>query len=218
MQWVNKNKERVKGATKDVPLLSHSGPITQQPRELKKTHHVSANLYMIDERLRKINQRLSKAQPLLPKAVIKKLSIRPRFESLGACDEKMIPHSSSSGSLKRSASEMSIDETLTKPNGNGITPVEAQVAAAALIEQHLGFLRDLLPTPKAAAAAASLYTAPTTTAKSMPSLHERRSSFLPDHLNVVPEEMWPAGSDDILLDMLEGDWAIGEGIDMDTLG
>jgi hypothetical protein len=38
---------------------------------------------------------------------------------------------------------------------------------------------------------------------------------LPAHLNVVPEEMWPDEADEFLLDMIEGDWAIGEGIDMD---
>lgn len=49
--------------------------------------------------------------------------------------------------------------------------------------------------------------------------HARKSSFLPPHLNVVPEEMFSAadGAEDFLMSLIDdGDWAIGEGIDMDT--
>lgn len=49
--------------------------------------------------------------------------------------------------------------------------------------------------------------------------HERQSSFLPQHLNVVPEDMFPAGeAEDFFVGLMDGeeDWAIGEGIDMDT--
>jgi hypothetical protein len=49
--------------------------------------------------------------------------------------------------------------------------------------------------------------------------HQRKSSFLPTHLNVVPEEMYPTtgdASEDFLMSLVDGDWAIGEGIDMDT--
>lgn len=46
--------------------------------------------------------------------------------------------------------------------------------------------------------------------------HVRKSSFLPPHLNVVPEEMWPAeGDDDFLMSLVDEDWAIGEGVGMD---
>lgn len=49
--------------------------------------------------------------------------------------------------------------------------------------------------------------------------HVRKSSFLPPHLNVVPEEMFPttdASAEDFLMSLIDdGDWAIGEGIDMD---
>ena len=47
--------------------------------------------------------------------------------------------------------------------------------------------------------------------------HRRKSSFLPTHLNVVPEEMWPGEeAEEFLLDFIDGDdWAIGGGIDMD---
>lgn len=51
--------------------------------------------------------------------------------------------------------------------------------------------------------------------------HLRKSSFLPPHLNVVPEDMFPAGdtaAEDFFVGLMddEEDWAIGEGIDMDT--
>jgi hypothetical protein len=46
----------------------------------------------------------------------------------------------------------------------------------------------------------------------------RKSSFLPAHRNVVPEEMWPGdGADEFLLDMIERGWAIGKGLDMDIM-
>lgn len=45
--------------------------------------------------------------------------------------------------------------------------------------------------------------------------HARKSSFLPQNLNVVPEEMWGGDADDLLMNLVDGDWAIGEGIDMD---
>lgn len=53
------------------------------------------------------------------------------------------------------------------------------------------------------------------------SIHVRRSSFLPPHLNVVPEDMFPMGDaveDDFFVGLMEDDWAIGGGIDMDTTG
>jgi len=50
--------------------------------------------------------------------------------------------------------------------------------------------------------------------------HVRRSSFLPAHLNVVPEEMFPSGdgaAEDFFMSLIDDeDWAIGEGIEMDS--
>jgi hypothetical protein len=47
--------------------------------------------------------------------------------------------------------------------------------------------------------------------------HARKSSFLPQNLNVVPEEMWGGDADDLLMNLVDGDWAIGEGIDMEVM-
>ena len=52
-----------------------------------------------------------------------------------------------------------------------------------------------------------------------PPTHNRKNSFLPPHLNVVPEEMFPAGdgAEDFFMSLIEDeDWAIGGGVDMDT--
>jgi hypothetical protein len=141
-------------------------------------------------------------------------------------------------------------------------PVEAQAAAAGIVEQHLGHVKDLWPVPPPIIAMAApsvvlplpqtivtkpvlssfslgnnnvvlsaplpaqssstlAYQAPLL-AQSAPSLptysgapaskHSRKTSFLPQ----VPEEMWNDNeAEQFLMDMLDGDWAIGEGIDMD---
>jgi hypothetical protein len=47
--------------------------------------------------------------------------------------------------------------------------------------------------------------------------HFRAPSFLPPHLNVVPEESFlPDNAEDFFLSLTEEDWAIGEGLDMDS--
>jgi hypothetical protein len=63
-----------------------------------------------------------------------------------------------------------------------------------------------------------VYSAPPPAPGAEGSMHVRKNSFLPPHLNVVPEEMFPAadGSEDFLMNLIDdGDWAIGEGVDMD---
>lgn len=47
--------------------------------------------------------------------------------------------------------------------------------------------------------------------------HARKSSFLPQNLNVVPEELWGGDADELLMNLVDGDWAIGEGIDMELM-
>jgi hypothetical protein len=48
------------------------------------------------------------------------------------------------------------------------------------------------------------------------SKHQRVSSFLPAHLNVVPEEMWPDNDDkEFLMSLADEDWAIGAGVEME---
>jgi bZIP transcription factor len=238
LAWSTRNRDRVTQSTASRGVAF----VAPAPREIDPQHqHVAANLYILNERLQHVLQTVPRAAPLVTGAALKKLSRRPSFEPLGASDEKGLCREgsfASSGSLKRNASEMSMDddEACHKPQIPSINPVDAQSSAAPAIQQALGMVLDLLPPPPAVAAALAafipfqistpvpvpslVYQAPAAYTQSAPSFgalhHERKSSFLPAHLNVVPEEMWPADeADEFLLDMIEGDWAIGEGIDMD---
>lgn len=153
----------------------------------------------------------------------------------------------SSGSLKRCASEITMEgssDDKTVAHQQVASPIEAQAAATPTLEKALNCVRDLLPKPPTALFSLGISaTVPPSTFKPTPSPipipalsyqaplasqsapqmgslahHERKSSFVPEDLNVVPEEMWPAGeeaTDEMLLDILEGDWGIGEGIDME---
>jgi hypothetical protein len=240
LAWSTKNRDRVVASTASVPR-------TEQMASMF-FHHDAANLYILNEKLQKVLETIPRAASLVNGKALKKLCRRPCFESLGAREEssnKGIDRDTSfasSGSLKRNASEMSMDGE-DKPVVPQICPIEAQNAAIPHVQKTLGVVKDLLPTapvdvaaPAAEAApyvpyqsiptpipVTSLsYKAPASLVQSAPQFpsisgHERKSSFLPAHLNVVPEEMWPTGddADDFLLDMIEGDWAIGEGIDMD---
>jgi hypothetical protein len=250
MSWAVRNRDRVAQSTKHIPppCKSHQRDISPQDQ------HVAANLYILSERLQQVLQTVSRAAPLVTGAALKKLSHRPSFEPLGACDEKGDSgHDScfaSSGSLKRNASEMSMDdETCQKSQAPAFHPVEAQTSATAVLQAALGCVQDLLPLPPPPVVAMSasvpnpvlvtsqvpspipvvslVYQAPIAYTQSAPAFgalqqdaanHVRKSSFLPAHLNVVPEEMWPGDeADEFLLNMIEGDWAIGEGIDMDIM-
>jgi hypothetical protein len=218
-------------------------------RPISKDNHMAANLYILGERLNGLMDRVvPKVAPLITGSRLKKLTRRACFESLSSCDEKGMQATSSSGSLKRSVSEMSMEENdPNKPTTPAIVPTQSEIEATPTIEKALALVRDLLPqrpveelspeNPLSAILApfpvptlsyqapisqsapqiSSLVRADEGPLRSM-SLHERKSSFIPDHLNVVPEEMWPDGdetTEDMLLAMLDGGWAVGEGIDMD---
>jgi hypothetical protein len=52
-----------------------------------------------------------------------------------------------------------------------------------------------------------------------PANHVRTSSFLPPHLNVVPEDMFATGDvseEDFFVGLMEDDWAIGGGMDLSS--
>jgi hypothetical protein len=241
MSWSAQNRARVTRSIRSVP-------VPPPTREIYPQQHVAANLYIVHDRLQRMLCTVPLATPLLSKATIKKLSHRPSFEPLGASEERANDLSresshASSGSLKRNASEMSMDDCddshVSKPHTPSIRPVDAEAAAAMEVFQALAVVQDLLPpAPKIVALEAPaetpvpvvvpslpvpsiIYQAPAAYTQSAPSFgalqqqHVRKSSFLPAHLNVVPEELWPEETDEFLLDMIEGDWAIGEGIDMD---
>lgn len=236
--------------------------------QTNKDQHVAANLYVTNHRLNSLLNTIPRASPLLTGLALKKLSRRPSFESLGIVtgdkkenDDNELSRDrsfASSGSLKRSASEMSMDGE-DRPQVQTVAPVEAEALALPHVESILGHLKPIMPVPCPAAPAMvhqvpraaprtvnsapvlsvygePVFPTPVVSAQSVPSLavagvappppqapeeqpvpkHQRKSSFLPAHLNVVPEEMWPADNvtEEFLMSLVDEDWAIGEGVDM----
>lgn len=216
--------------------------------DLKEDQHVSANLYIINSRVASILDDISRGANIVSGKALKKLARRPCFETLGCrsgTDKKdnedramsLDRSFSSTGSLKRSASEISMDSSEDK--ANQLPPETAELAARPFVEQVLGHVKDIIPVmPQSMLCSADLGDLPSPTPISMmqppvghgypeghegmlpeepETKHQRRSSFFPAHLNVVPEEMWPTdtATDDLLTTLADEDWAIGEGFHMD---
>lgn len=145
---------------------------TQNSYVLSKEQHVAANLYILRHRLSQILKTVLAAAPLVVGPALKKLSRRPSFESLGSrsgtekkeygdnlsSSQSMMHRVSSMGSLKRSASEMSMDSDPNNSNstiaGNSagdrhhrlsVDPVEAQSKAVSIVQQHLSHVREIMP-------------------------------------------------------------------------
>ena len=253
-------------------VTAHRGPLKSRlPNvpEVKKEKHVAANLYVMNHTFSNVLKSVPRAPPLLTGKALKKLSRRPSFESLGVVsgerkdnDENELSRErsfASSGSLKRSASEMSIDGD-ERPGVHTVTPVEAEALVLPHVESILGHLKPIMPVPTPAAPAI-MHQMPRTVPRSVASApvlchpgqqqaysntmvpapilsvpavqappvaasgavvqepsakHQRKSSFLPAHLNVVPEEMWPSNdavAEEFLMSLVEDDWAIGAHFD-----
>jgi hypothetical protein len=244
LSFAARNRERIQAARPRVPAEQ------DYIRPISKDHHIAVNLYVLGERLNGVLERIPQVAPLVTGSRLKKLARRACFESLSSCDEKGMQDTSSSGSLKRSASEMSMDENdPNKQTTPAIVPTQSEQEATPTIDKALALVRHLLPPrpvvvpehnplpaiPSPLPVPTLSYQAPISqSAPQISSLvrdhcdefpprsmsqHARTSSFLPDHLNAVPEEeLWPEGDDsteDMLLAMLDGEWAVGEGIDME---
>lgn len=295
--WATRNRDLLRART------ASSQRVERDPRyAVSHNQHPAANLYTVNHRLQAMWYHIPRAVPLVSGPGLKKLSQRPLFESLGcvalsdSCDN--MSRENSSGSLKRSVSEMSVGDSDERLHVQSINPEEAQSAAAPLIEKVLGHLKEIIPEPPktylslgptnviipeptpvssfcaltpvtAAPSPCHVMASPQcympTTSMTHPGLshplmytstggnhylnngnnnsnmnsanqmmmmmmpvpdpyveapeakHARKSSFLPPHLNVVPEEMWTGEPDEILMNLVDGDWAIGEGIDMDVI-
>ena len=275
LSWAEKKREKLKDAInkktkKHWEANKSSSPIVDDRFKTDKRHHVAANLYVLNHRLLKVLQTIPRAAPLVTGPMLMKLSRRPSFESLGRSpmektghdgeEEMSREHSfASSGSLKRSASAISMDGD--RPQLLQISPDDAEESSKGTIEKVLGHLQEIIPpTPKPqyssyqysqaripspAHVSSSYYhnvmvqsqsqqiehavhqlpvaqeTAPMSgVSSSQPAEtgHRKQSSFIPPYLNVVPEEMFPndGTADDFLMSLVDEDWAIGEGIDMDA--
>jgi hypothetical protein len=272
LSWSQHNRERL------APIAQrfHSSPFGDPKYETSDSQHAAGNLYVLNHRLQSILQKIPRAAPLVTGAALKKLSRRPSFESLGCYDkeeEQLMREQSfpSTGSLKRSASEMTLDGPTSddKPSVPSISPPDAQISAAPTVEKAIGHLREIIPPPPTVTMTMSMMELPAPTPISSMSMtqaalrysaapshydpapshpgaamlsvrcesapvlgavagfvpagatHNRKSSFLPPHLGLVPEEMWPedgGGAEDFLMNLVDEDWAIGEGIDMELDG
>jgi hypothetical protein len=126
--------------------------------QLSKSHHVAANLYILNHRLQKLMSALPKHPITFTQAALKRLSRRPSFESLGQrkqdgekedgedglTREGSFASSGSLKSLKRSSSSLSMDDP-DKPHPQQVRPEDGQKEAEATLEKELGFIKSIIP-------------------------------------------------------------------------
>jgi hypothetical protein len=154
LAWADKNSDRLKARMEKKKQHNPRAKVAEK-FELSKDHHLAANLYILNSRLQKTLNSLPKQMTLVGPASLKRLSRRPSFESLGqqreegerrelARDQSFC----SSGSLKRSNSVLSMDDS-DKPAPQQVSPEDGQEAAIATVEEALGFIKEIIPPPQA---------------------------------------------------------------------
>jgi len=150
-RWAEQNKDRMKKhleTRREQIVKRESG----KDFELSTTYHTSANLYILNHRLRKVIGALPKNSVCFNSATLKRLSRRPSFESLGQqkdeggnlTREGSFASSGSLKSLKRSSSSLSIDDP-DRPHSHQIHPEDGQREAEPLIKKELGFVQRIIP-------------------------------------------------------------------------
>ena len=178
LAWAHRNSDRIKNK------FAKSRQEAMKPKETEKFHlspdnHVAANLYILNDRLQKVISAFGRNHPIVAPAALKRLSRRPSFESLGQQKDEdggrgltRAGSFASSGSLKRSASSLSMGGDMDdedKPQPQQVSPEDGEEAAAPVIEKVLGFVKEIIPkhvppTAPPAAAAPVVLTAGTTPA------------------------------------------------------
>lgn len=177
LTWVGKNSNRIKArlqARRERALQKHKmesdtaesdantisiGTFVDPSYQLNKSHHLAANLYILNHQLTRIHSEFPYQAPsILTPPVLKKLMRRASFESLGQqkdSDSKSFgkedsSHSISSmktvpsnSSLLKSASSLSLGNDTERPAQ--ITPQVGEQAAAELVDQALGFVKPIIP-------------------------------------------------------------------------
>ncbi|CAJ1946096.1 unnamed protein product [Cylindrotheca closterium] len=150
-RWAELNSDRMKTLlkTKRDRLANEKNG---KEFEVSITQHTSANLYILNHRLRKVIGTLPQNLISFNSATLKRLSRRPSFESLGQqkdddgnlTREGSFASSGSLKSLKRSSSSLSIDDP-DRPQCHQIHPEDGQREAEPLVKQELGFVQRIIP-------------------------------------------------------------------------
>ena len=131
---------------------------------LNKSHHLAANLYILNHQLSRILKDFPYQSPsILTPPILKKLMRRASFESLGqqkdsdtrAVSREDSSHSSTSikslpsnGSLLKSTSNLSLGASSNDTERPAqITPQVGEQAAVGLVNEALGFVKAIIPPP-----------------------------------------------------------------------
>ncbi len=144
LQWAANNKHRL-AQIKNRRMEARDG-FTVSPN-----NHEAANLYIINHRLQRTLNKLPTPPALVVGSSIKRLSRRPSFESLGSAtgsndEARALSREgsfASSGSLKRSSSELEMDDD--KAHRQSVSPEAAEAAAQPTINAALGFVKGIMP-------------------------------------------------------------------------
>lgn len=201
LAWANKNSDRIRGRLharrqRDAQKRKEGneatavdiGPYVDSTYELKTSHHLAANLYILNHQLQRIIKNFPYHSPTsLTPAALKKLMRRASFESLGQqkdSDSKAMSREdsftssasmkslASSGSLMKSVSNVSLGHSpgndSERPSTlNQITPQVGEQAATELVDQAIGFVKAIIPPipkPMMSATQAAHAIAPTSSA------------------------------------------------------
>lgn len=151
LAWAEKNAQRLRDK---FHARREALRMEKESEEFKtsSSHHIAANLYILNDRLQKVLAQFPPQVELVNAAHRKKLSRRPSFESLGQQKDDlgspMTRDSSfaSSGSLKRSVSSLSmVSENGEEKPPQQVSPEDGEAVAQPLIEKELGFVKNLIP-------------------------------------------------------------------------
>eukprot|EP00566_Odontella_aurita_P006928 CAMPEP_0113595748 /NCGR_PEP_ID=MMETSP0015_2-20120614/39918_1 /TAXON_ID=2838 /ORGANISM="Odontella" /LENGTH=735 /DNA_ID=CAMNT_0000503117 /DNA_START=33 /DNA_END=2240 /DNA_ORIENTATION=- /assembly_acc=CAM_ASM_000160 len=145
--------------------------IKESDNEDSKVPQTSPNLHDAANLFQNVCERFPAPQQSVPPNYLKKLSRRPSFESLGITSSSSLSKAgeggdaklsrdlshSSTGSLKRAASELSMSNTDSVDGDDSaaspasLTAEAAQAAAANFVSLALNPVRDIIPPPRAQA-------------------------------------------------------------------
>jgi hypothetical protein len=181
LSWSNKNTERIAEARKGKSETRQRD--FNDGFKLAGEQHDAANLYILNHRFQNILSGMPKPAVLVNTANLRRFSRRPSFESLGSSmamdknEEGGLNRESSfssTGSLKRSASELSVGEE-ERTHVSCIPPEEAEATARPAIEAVLGFVKHIIPKPPTPPVVASvvkpIFTMPPPPAKTHHHIH-----------------------------------------------